>query len=137
MKLKDLLLDEGPHAEDTLGQLSNVLQTRMLDGHGETLFDLGQEDRGESMHFSKTQWDVALDRLRRAATLQRADCRVLLTRNVGDGEEEVGPLNDKDKYCSGKVMLRQQPETVDDVIETRIAVVGNGESTVCFRTACF
>ena len=125
VKLKELLLDGGEDAEVTLSQLGNVLQKRMLEGHGETLFELGQEDNGESMGFSKEQWDVALDRIRRAASINQAECRVLMTRNVG-GDEEVETPNEKDKSCSGKVMVRQAPETPEDVIETRIAVVGNG-----------
>ncbi|KAK3166817.1 hypothetical protein OEA41_009942 [Lepraria neglecta] len=132
VKLKELLLDGGEDAEVTLSQLGNVLQKRMLEGHGETLFELGQEDNGESMGFSKEQWDVALDRIRRAASIHQAECRVLMTRNVG-GDEEVETPNEKDKSCSGKVMIRQAPETPEDVIETRIAVVGNvdaGKSTM-------
>ena len=125
-RLKDLLLDTGPRAEDTLQQLSNVLQSRLLEGHGETLFDLGQEDNGETMGFSKEQWDVAWDRLQKAATLLKAHCKVLMVRNVG-GDAEVGPSNEKDKSATGKIMIRQTPETVEDVIETRIAVVGNGK----------
>ena len=125
LKLRELLLDTSEDAEVTLQQLSNVLQKRMLEGNGETLFDLGQEDNGESMAFSKDQWDVALDRIRRAAGVLQADCRILMTRNVG-GAEEVETPNEKDKSCTGKVMIRQTPETPEDVIETRIAVVGNG-----------
>ncbi|KAL2048252.1 hypothetical protein N7G274_000163 [Stereocaulon virgatum] len=131
-KLKELLLDASEGAEVTLPQLGNVLAKRMLEGHGETLFDLGQEDNGESLGFSKEQWDIALDRVRRAANINQAECRVLMTRNVG-GEEEVGSPNEKDKSCTGKVMIRQAPETPEDVIETRIAVVGNvdaGKSTM-------
>lgn len=127
IKLKDLLLDSGEDAEVTLQQLSSVLQKRMIEGNGETLFDLGQEDSGESMAFSKEQWVVALDRIRRAAASLQADCRVLMTRNVG-GAEEVETPNEKDKSSTGKVMIRQAPETSEDVIETRIAVVGNGTS---------
>lgn len=125
VKLKEMLLGGGEDAEVTLSQLGNVLQKRMLEGHGETLFDLGQEDNGESMGFSKEQWDLALDRIRRAASLNQAECRVLMTRNVG-GDEEVETPNEKDKSCTGKIMIRQAPEIPDDVIETRIAVVGNG-----------
>ena len=106
-------------------QLSDILQKRMLEGNGETLFDLGQEDNGDSMGFSKEHWDVALDRIRRAGAVLQAECRVLMTRNVG-GDEEVENLSEKDKSCTGKVMIRQAPETPEDVIETRIAVVGNG-----------
>ena len=97
----------------------------MLEGNGETLFDLGQEDNGESMAFSREQWDVALDRIRQAANILQADCRVLMTRNVGHAEE-VETTKEKDKSSIGKVMIRQAPETPEDVIETRIAVVGNG-----------
>ena len=125
VRLKDLLLNSGEDAEATLQQLSEVLQKRMLEGNGETLFDLGQEDNGESMAFSKEQWDVALDRIRRAAQKLQAECCTLMTRNVG-GSEEVETVNDKDKSATGKVMIRQEPETPEDVIETRIAVVGNG-----------
>ncbi len=130
--MKDLL-DSGEDAEVTLQQLSEVLQKRMLEGNGETLFDLGQEDNGESMAFSKEQWDVALDRIRRAAKILRAECRILMTRNVG-GPEEAETVNEKDKSATGKIMIRQEPETPEDVIETRIAVVGNGRSdTYRFR----
>lgn len=127
VNLKELLLDTGDEGEAGLQQLGDLLQKRILEGNGETLFDLGQEDNGESMQFSKEQWDVALDRIRRCAKTLRADCRVLLTRNVG-GDEDAGPTNEKDKSCTGKVMIRQAPETPEDVIETRIAVVGNGKT---------
>ena len=125
VRLKDLLLDTSDDANVSLQQLIHVLETRILEGHGEALFDLGQEDNGESMQFSKEQWDVALDRIRRAASVLRADCRILLTRNVG-GPEEVDSVNEKEKASTGKLMIRQTPQTVEDVIETRIAVVGNG-----------
>ena len=127
IRLKELLLDTSDDANISLQQLIHVLETRILEGHGETLFDLGQEDNGESMNFNQGQWDVALDRIRRSASVLRADCRILLTRNVG-GAEEVDSINEKDKACSGKLIIRQAPQTVEDVIETRIAVVGNGAS---------
>ena len=130
--LKELLLDAGEDAEVTLQQLSDLLQKRMLEGNGETLFDLGQEDNGETMSFNKEQWDVALNRIRRAGKKVQADCRVLMTRNVG-GKEDVGAMEKgKDTSCTGKVMIRQTPETPEDVIETRIAVVGNGMTTPCY-----
>lgn len=125
VRLKDLLLDTSDDAQGTLQQLSSVLQDRLLESHGETLFDLGQEDNGESMAFSKEQWDVALDRIRRAASSLKADCRILLTRNVG-GLEEAETINEREKGATGKILIRQTPETIEDVIETRIAVVGNG-----------
>ena len=132
VRLRTLLLDISENSNDTLQQLSDVLQNRILEGNGETLFDLGHEDNGETMSFDKEQWDVALDRLRMAAERLRANCRILLTRNVG-GVEEANTLTEKDKSCSGKILIRQAPKTTEDVIETRIAVVGNvdaGKSTM-------
>lgn len=127
MRLKDLLLNAGDDAEDTLQLLSDALLKRLAEGHGESLFDLGQEDNGESMLFNKEQWDVALDRIRRAARPLKAECRILMTRNIG-GPEEAESINEKEKGCSGKILIRQNPETIEDVIETRIAVVGNGNT---------
>ena len=125
VRLKDLLLDASDDGDANLQRLSDLIQDRLLEGHGETLFDLGQEDNGESMAFSKEQWDVALDRIRRAASFLKAECRILLTRNVG-GPEEAETVNEKDKSATGKLLIRQNPATIEDVIETRIAVVGNG-----------
>ncbi|KKY25908.1 putative gtp-binding protein [Phaeomoniella chlamydospora] len=132
VKLKEWLLDQSPDSEVSLQQLSGLIQSRIDEGHGEALLDLGQEDNGDSMHFSKEQWDIALDRIRTAAGAIRADIRVLLTHKVG-GAEETDVPNDKVKGAWGKLLVRQAPATVEDVIETRIAVVGNvdaGKSTL-------
>ena len=129
VRLRSLLLDDSGDADVTLGQLSKVIGERLLEGNGETLFDLGQEDNGESMNFSKEQWDIALDRIRRASQELRAECRILLTRNVGNAEEaEV--KNEKVTACEGKILIRQDPETTEGVIELRIAVVGNGRHRI-------
>lgn len=127
--LKALLLNP---TEENVKTLTEYLQGRLAEGYGEALFDLGLEESGDSMNFSKEEWDNALSRLEQAACGVNADYRVLMTRNVG-GEVEVGPANPKDKGACGKLIIRRKPETVDDVIETRIAVVGNvdaGKSTM-------
>lgn len=132
VRLKEWLLDNSTDAEVTLQQLTSLVQSRIEEGHGEALFELGQEDNGESMLFSREQWDAALDRLRQAAATLKADVRVLLTHNVG-GPEETDVPSDKIKGACGKLLIRQSPATVEDVIETRIAVVGNvdaGKSTM-------
>lgn len=125
VRLKDLLLGVNDSLEDNLQPLSDLLLNRLLEGQGETLFDLGLEDNGDSMMFNKEQWDIALNRLRQAAKSLKADCRILITRNVG-GPEEADSVNEKETGVSGKMLIRQLPETIEDVIETRIAVVGNG-----------
>lgn len=86
------------------------------------------------MGFTKEQWDLALARMTEAASIIEAAVRVLLTFNVG-GPEEAQPKNhnDKDKSSHGKLLIRQTPSTAEEVIETRIAVVGNvdaGKSTM-------
>ena len=86
------------------------------------------------MAFSAEDWSAALQRVGDVCEKVGADYKVLMTRNVGgEGELEVGPRDAKDTGCSGKLILRRRPESVDDVIETRIAVVGNvdaGKSTM-------
>jgi len=137
VRLRHVLLDEvADTANDSIAQLNKLIGTRLDEGRNETLFDIGLEDNGDSMGFEKKQWDVAYARILAIAKEQKAEVRVLMTRNVGTtvGEGvEVGPANEKDKSLSGKVMIRRIPEEMDDVIETRIAVVGNvdaGKSTM-------
>ena len=83
------------------------------------------------MNFDKNDWDFALSRLHSVTESLGADYRILMTKNVGgDDEVDVSP---KEKACSGKLMIRRRPNSVDNVIETRIAVVGNvdaGKSTM-------
>ncbi|KAI9849546.1 MAG: hypothetical protein M1838_000129 [Thelocarpon superellum] len=136
-RLKDLLLSKGqvqgdPEEDERLVQLINLLQGRLDEGNGEALFELGFERNGESMNLTRAEWDVAMDRLQQAASALHAACRLLLTRNVG-GEVEAETVHEKEKGATGKVMIRRKPDTVEDVIETRIAVVGNvdaGKSTM-------
>lgn len=124
VRLKELLL-AGADSEERLAQLSDILRNRIEEGNGETLFELGYEDSGESMALTKDEWEVAMERLQVAAAALNADCQVLITRNVG-GDREVETVSEKDKHADGKVMIRRNPDTVEDVIELRIAVVGNG-----------
>jgi len=132
VRLRHLLLDKSPDADESVSLLTGVVNGRLEEGHGECLFDLGVEDSGDSMGFTHEDWDFALERLEAAANSLQADCRVLVTKNVG-GDVEVEELGRKDKSASGKLLIRRRPQTVDDVIETRIAVVGNvdaGKSTM-------
>ncbi|KAH6708644.1 GTP-binding protein [Verticillium dahliae] len=122
VRLKDMLL--GADGE-TLKQLSKNLAERIDEGHGETVFDLGFENNGDSLGLDLDQWHTAYKRLDEAAQLVHANCQLLLTKNVGGEVEAPSAKSSKDKDCSGKVMIRQKPNTVEDVIETRIAVVGN------------
>ena len=110
----------------------SLVQSRLDEGHGECLYNLGQENSGDVMGFDKIQWQLALARLTEAAGTLKADVSPLLTYNTGTATDAV-PANEKDTASYGKVLIRQHPVTVEEVIETRIAVVGNvdaGKSTM-------
>jgi len=133
VKLKELLLGTGDlTTENSLQDLASTIQTRIDEGHGETIFDLGLEDGGDSMGFDLAQWETALRRLREAAETIPAHCRILLTHNVG-GAEESSVKNERFKDAWGKVLIRQVATNAEEVGELRIAVVGNvdaGKSTM-------
>jgi GTPase len=112
----------------SLHKLTEVVTERLTEGFGETVFEIGFENNGDSMKLTLNEFNAAYKRLVEAAKGAGADCQLLLTKNVG-GELE-GTTTGRERDASGKVMVRQVPRTVEDVIETRIAVVGNGES--CF-----
>lgn len=126
ISLKSLLLGSD---DESLRKLESVIAGRLEEGHGEALFELGFETNGDSMGLTRGDWDVAYSRLIKCSKRLSADCDLLLTRNVG-GEVEatssMDPKLNKNKDCSGKVLIRKIPATVEDVIEVRIAVVGNG-----------
>lgn len=110
--------------DNSLQGLVDMIALRIDEGHGETLFDIGFEHNGDSMHLDRAHWDKAWARLQDASKRVSADCQLLLTKNIG-GDVETHAGSDKEKDCSGKVLIRQKPATVENVIETRIAVVGN------------
>lgn len=127
MPLKELLLGSD---EKALEQLQKVVADRIAEGFGETVFELGYENNGASMGLVVDEWNTAYTRLEEASKRIRANCQLLITKNVG-GEKEApstATQPSKVKGCSGKVLIRQIPKRIEDVIETRIAVVGNGES---------
>lgn len=93
------------------------------------MFELGFENSGDSMQLGLEEWNTAYARLAEAAKGAHADCQLLLTKHVGGDKEAPSTANsqEKVKHCSGKVLVRQTPQNIEDVIETRIAVVGNGK----------
>ncbi|KAG5948937.1 hypothetical protein E4U53_006096 [Claviceps sorghi] len=125
ISLKDLVLGDG---QDNLKRLRDVIADRIEEGMGETVFELGYENNGESMALGLKDWNSAYKRLVEAAKAAGADCELLLTKNVGGQVEAESttsmPKNEKGG-CSGKILIRRVPTNVEDVIETRIAVVGN------------
>ncbi|KAI0200805.1 P-loop containing nucleoside triphosphate hydrolase protein [Astrocystis sublimbata] len=130
--LRQLVLPSAEHDEANLAKLSEHIAERLAEGNGEAMFELGFENNNASMRLTRDEWDIALARLRDVAKTHRADCDILLTKNVGGPEEAASTAagsqaksQGKHKDCSGKILIRQAPPTIEDVIETRIAVVGN------------
>merc|ERR1711939_457998 len=133
VRLKDLLLDDGETQDDSIKQLSEFIVSRIDEGHGECLFDVGLEDNGDTQALTEAEWDAALARIHGVLKPMNANIRPLITKNVPDSAVDVGNELKKERGCVGKFLIRRQPEEVDNVIETRIAVVGNvdaGKSTL-------
>lgn len=138
VSLKRMLLGSD---DDSLNQLTEVLTEHLAENYGESVFEIGYEPNGDSMKLSLEEWNHAYERLELAAKQVRSDCDLLLTKNVGGDKEAASTAEKppKDKSCSGKILIRQNPAKNEDVIETRIAVVGNGRmlnSAGCCRTKC-
>lgn len=134
VRLKHLLLDKSDDADESISLLTGVLNGRLEEGNGEALFDIGLEDNGDSMNFTKEDWEFAYDRIQHVTNSISADTKLLMTKNVG-GDVEVDNLNAKEKAVTGKMIVRRRPQSADDVIETRIAVVGNGMYSCVLRQA--
>jgi GTPase len=132
VRLKELLLGD-TEVEDKSKQLQTIIEGRLLNGHGECLFDVGLEDNGDSQALSQAEWEAALARLQGVLKTLEADWKILMTKNVPDSPVDVGNENKREPGCVGKMMIRRQPKSIDDTIETRVAVVGNvdaGKSTM-------
>ncbi|KKA27893.1 hypothetical protein TD95_004277 [Thielaviopsis punctulata] len=123
--LKDLLLNTDGNEEDAVARLAALLTERIDEGGGETIFDVGFESDNVSMGLSLDQWKEAYARLCAAAEQAHAQCQLLLTKHVGGDVEAESTKNALGSDCSGKVLVRRNPQTVEEVIETRFAVVGN------------
>ena len=127
--MKSLLLGAG---EESTELLQKVILERIEEGLGEAVLELGHENNGDPMNLTLDLWNIAYAKLELAARNVDAVCQLLLTNNVG-GEAEAASTAatpSKDKSCTGKVLLRRAPKTIEEAIETRIAVVGNGEYIV-------
>ncbi|PHH58912.1 hypothetical protein CDD81_4158 [Ophiocordyceps australis] len=118
--LRSLLLDDDKHHH-----LKELLGERIQEGMGETVFDVGHQDNGECMQLSRQLWQKAHEAVVSAAKSIQADCELLLTHNVGGEVEADSAKAAKETGSSSKLLIRRMPQSVEHVIETRIAVVGN------------
>ncbi|KAH0602791.1 uncharacterized protein H6S33_008441 [Morchella sextelata] len=125
--MRDLLL--GPQEENG-PKLKELIASRIAEGRGETLFDVGLDNTTEEpMGFTKEEYELAMKSVKAAVLELKASITVLITHNLGlDGEEPSD-----DKGASSMLLIRKQPESLEDLLEIRVAVVGNvdaGKSTM-------
>lgn len=126
IKLKELLLNP---TDDNRTRLKDLLSSRIDEGRGETLFDIGAENNGESMALTLEEYGKALAYVLDVARDLKAGVRVLLSKNTSTETDVESPSKDS---CS-KVMIRRQPDSIDELLEIRVAVVGNG---LCLLRRC-
>lgn len=115
IKLRDLLLGVEPG-------LDVLLKRRLAEGRGEALFEFGYEDNGDPMGFTKEEYDTAFANLISLLGNLNAQCAILQGTNVEGFEESTTD----DKGVRSKLMIRQVPKSMEDLLEIRVAVVGNG-----------
>ncbi|KAF3079332.1 hypothetical protein TWF569_002580 [Orbilia oligospora] len=123
VKLRDQLLGNEPG-------LDGLLRRRLEEGRGEALFEVGYEDNGDSMGFSKEEYEKAYDNVVGCLGGLSAQCAVLQTANVDEKAEEVPGDG---KGARSKLMVRIVPKSMEELLEIRVAVVGNvdaGKSTM-------
>lgn len=119
-RIRDLLLG----SQDENGpKLKDLIASRLAEGRGETMFDVGIDNTTEEpMGFTKEEYDYAMKSIKGAAAGLKASITILITHNLGiDGEEPPD-----DRGASSMLLIRKQPESLEDLLEIRVAVVGNG-----------
>ena len=127
IKLKDLLFPATPDEDASSREtLKGIIQAQINEGRGETLFDVGLERNGDGMGLGKEEYEAALERLEEVAKGMGSAATVLLEKGgVAEGEGK-GAANASEGW-HGKVLIRRQPKVIEELLEIRVAVVGNGE----------
>lgn len=121
--LKSILLDATDEGREKLKEL---ISNRIKEGRGETMFDVGTENNLESMKLTKAEYELALKSVREIAQQLNAGVTILMTKNTGE-ETDVATPGSTD--ASAKVLIRPKPNSIDELLEIRVAVVGNGMDT--------
>ncbi|CAO3571589.1 unnamed protein product [Mortierella alpina] len=153
--IKDLSLKEqflNP-TETNVESLQTLLAARIREGSGETLFEIGVEEDGTPMKLNDAEYQTALSTVRTTAAAVGAEVAVMFEKSAGDStapsipdnqdtdatliptETPVSAAADADQalFKSSYVMVRKTPKSVEELLELRVAVVGNvdaGKSTL-------
>ncbi|XP_019614942.1 PREDICTED: GTP-binding protein 1-like isoform X2 [Branchiostoma belcheri] len=105
--------------DDTLGILLNQLQARLMEGQGETIWEIGKPEDGDDVGLTEAELKASEDTLRKLADSIDAVVTPLRQRQLGSG------------YMTEYLIRKRVDE--EDFMEVRVAVVGNvdaGKSTL-------
>ncbi|CAO3618334.1 unnamed protein product [Mucor fragilis] len=125
--LKEILLN--PTQQD-IDYLTNSISTRIDQGRGETLFEIGLEEDGSCMNLTQDEYNKCIETIRMVADKLQADFANIDELNTLDPTAKPANSTTSDVY---HLMIRKRPQSVQDLLEIRVAVVGNvdaGKSTM-------
>ncbi|KAJ3286361.1 Short integuments 2, mitochondrial [Borealophlyctis nickersoniae] len=136
---------------DQMARLVEHLSERLQEGQGEMIFELGVEEDGSLMEFTSDEYSTALSTIRKGADKLNADVTVLHERHTptlvttgqgsiedlavsnNDNTDSVSSQQAQTPYTYAHLLIRRRAGPVEDLMELRIAVVGNvdaGKSTL-------
>ncbi|KAI8365186.1 P-loop containing nucleoside triphosphate hydrolase protein [Radiomyces spectabilis] len=116
--------------------IRSLISKRLEQGRGEALFEIGLEEDDSSMHLTKEQYQKCLTTLELVMVDLHADFADVDEINLLDQtDSQTTKMSTKslEDGVIGHVMIRKRPKSVQDMLEIRIAVVGNvdaGKSTL-------
>ncbi|KAJ3413146.1 hypothetical protein HDV05_008484, partial [Chytridiales sp. JEL 0842] len=142
--LRDLYLGADSHYVELL---KSDIKKRLEQGHGEAIIEIGVEESGKSMNLSEEEYKAALKRLDTVSQSLRSDVSILHERRSfvlptstaptqSSSSENVPTLpvaDESSPYYYAHALVRKKPGVVEELLEMRIAVVGNvdaGKSTL-------
>ncbi|KAG0259567.1 hypothetical protein BG011_002552 [Mortierella polycephala] len=147
LSLKEQFLDP---TESNIESLQTLLEARIREGSGETLFEIGVEEDGAPMNLNDAEYQTALSTVKTAASAIGAEVAIMFEKNSGptsgatvqvdskEGDSPSAPTldvssmpttsttdGDQTLFKTSYVMIRKIPKSVEELLELRVAVVGN------------
>ncbi|KAL9544721.1 hypothetical protein PS6_008607 [Mucor atramentarius] len=113
-----------------IAYLTDSISTRIDQGRGETLFEIGLEEDGTSMNLTQDEYNACIKTIRTVTDKLGADFANIDELNTLDPTAKPANSSTSDVY---HLMIRKRPQSVQDLLEIRVAVVGNvdaGKSTM-------
>ncbi|KAG0006673.1 hypothetical protein BGZ65_005329 [Modicella reniformis] len=139
LSLKEQFLDP---TESNIESLQNLFTARIREGSGETLFEIGIEEDGAPMNLTEAEYQIALTTVRTAAAAVAAEVAIMHEKNSGAlsgsstqvddkeastsiPEQTTASTADGETFKTCYVMIRKLPKSAEELLELRVAVVGN------------